>query len=317
MLKKSLTVAGALVLSLSLAVGCQSNANTQGGGEGGDKLSGTIKIDGSSTVYPISQAVAEEFMKKHPGVNVTVAQSGTGGGFEKWTKKETDLSDASRPIKDDEKKKAEKNGLEPVEIPVANDGITVVVNKENDFVKELSVEDLKKIWKPDSKVKTWKDVKPEWPDKPIKLYGPGTSSGTFGYFTEEVVGEEGKSRTNYTQSEDDNTLVQGVAGDKYSLGYFGYAYYEENKDKLKAVKIDGGKGAVAPTDKTIADGTYAPLSRPIFVYADKKSLNERKEIKEFMKFYLTTGKELVSEVGYIPLPEDQYKKGLEMIEGKK
>lgn len=207
MLKKSLQVAGALVLSLSMVVGCASNDPNAGGENGGDGLSGTIKIDGSSTVYPVSQAVAEEFMKKNPGVEVTVSKSGTGGGFEKWTKKETDLSDASRTIKDEEKKAAEEAGLEPIEVPVAFDGITVVVNKENDFVDQLTVEQLKKIWEPDSKVKTWKDVNSEWPDEPIKLYGPGTASGTFDYFTEEIVGEGGKSRTDYTQSEDDNTLV--------------------------------------------------------------------------------------------------------------
>ncbi|WP_425437241.1 PstS family phosphate ABC transporter substrate-binding protein [Melghirimyces profundicolus] len=311
-MKKSLQIAGALVLSLSLVVGCSSNNPNAGGEGGGEGLSGKIKIDGSSTVYPVTSAVAEEFMKKNPGVDVTVSQSGTGGGFEKWAKKETDLSDASRPIKDEEKEAAEKAGLEPIEVEVAKDGITVVVNKENDFVDKLTVDQLKKIWEPNSKVKTWKDVNPEWPDKPIKLYGPGTSSGTFDYFTEEIVGEEGKSRTDYTQSEDDNTLVQGVAGDKNALGYFGYAYYEENKDKLKAVPIDAGKGAVEPTEETIQSGKYAPLSRPIFVYASKQAM-EKEHIKKFMEFYLTEGKELVPEVGYIKLKDEKYEEELKEL----
>src|SRR5699024_3487083 len=275
-------------------------------------LSGKIQIDGSSTVYPVSQAVAEEFMKKNPGVNITVSQSGTGGGFEKWAKQETDLSDASRQIKEEEKKNAEKAGLDPIEVPVAKDGITVVVNKENDFVDKLTVEQLKKIWEPNSKVKTWKDVNPEWPDEPIKLYGPGTSSGTFDYFTEEIVGEEGKSRTDYTQSEDDNTLVQGVTGDKNALGYFGYAYYKENKEKLKAVPIDAGKGAVTPTDETIQSGKYAPLSRPIYVYASKQAM-EKEHIKKFMEFYLTEGKELVPKVGFVPLKDEKYQASLKEL----
>ncbi|MDA8353824.1 MAG: PstS family phosphate ABC transporter substrate-binding protein [Firmicutes bacterium] len=309
-LRKSLQAAGALVLSLSLVVGCSSNnpnAKENGGG-----LSGKIQIDGSSTVYPVSQAVAEEFMKKNPGVNITVSQSGTGGGFEKWAKQETDLSDASRQIKEEEKKNAEKAGLDPIEVPVAKDGITVVVNKENDFVDKLTVEQLKKIWEPNSKVKTWKDVNPEWPDEPIKLYGPGTSSGTFDYFTEEIVGEEGKSRTDYTQSEDDNTLVQGVTGDKNALGYFGYAYYKENKEKLKALPIDAGKGAVTPTDETIQSGKYTPLSRPIYVYASKQAM-EKEHIKKFMEFYLTEGKELVPKVGFVPLKDEKYQASLKEL----
>lgn len=317
MWKKGLKLAGTIGLSLALIVGCSSNDPAQGGGgeegkaEGGG-LSGSITIDGSSTVYPLSQAVAEEFMAANPDVNVTVAQSGTGGGFEKWAKEETDLSGASRPIKDEEKAAAEEAGLEPIEIPVAFDGITVVVNKDNDFVEDLTVDELKAIWEPDSKVKTWKDVRDEWPDEEIKLYGPGTSSGTFGYFTEAIVGEEGESRTDFTASEDDNVLVQGVAGDQYSLGYFGFAYYVENQDKLKAVKIDGGEGPIEPTNETIADGSYSPLSRPIFIYASNKAL-EQEHIKEFLKFYLTDGKALVPEVGYITMPDEEYEKGLELI----
>ncbi|MBA4495512.1 PstS family phosphate ABC transporter substrate-binding protein [Paenactinomyces guangxiensis] len=311
MWKKGLILGTVLTLAIGAVVGC-SGGKTGASASGEKGLSGTVKIDGSSTVFPISQAVAEEFMKENPGVKVTVAESGTGGGFKKWANGETDISDASRPIKDEEKAAAAEKGIQPVEIPVAYDGIAVVVNKENKFVDSLTVDELKKIWEPNSKVKTWKDVRPEWPAEPIKLYGPGTASGTFDYFTDEVVGEEGKSRTDYTASEDDNVLVKGVQGDKNSLGYFGFAYYVENKDKLKIVKIDGGKGPVEPTEQTINDGTYAPLSRSIYIYPSNKSL-EKPEVKQFVKFYLETAKDLVSEVGYVPLPDAEYQKGLELV----
>ncbi|SEM97438.1 PstS family phosphate ABC transporter substrate-binding protein [Lihuaxuella thermophila] len=313
MLKKGLLLGGVFALAFGAVVGCSSGQAGNGNQAGGDKqLTGSIRLDGSSTVYPISQAVAEEFMKENPGVKVTVAESGTGGGFKKWANGEIEISNASRPIKDEEKAAAKQKGIEPVEIPVAYDGIAVVVNKENKFVDSLTVEELKKIWEPNSKVKTWKDVRPEWPAEPIKLYGPGTASGTFDYFTEEVVGEGGKSRTDYTASEDDNVLVKGVEGDKNSLGYFGYAYYMENKDKLKIVKIDAGKGAIEPTDQTIKDGTYAPLSRKIFIYPSNKVL-VKPEVKEFLKFYLETAKDLVKEVGYVPLPDADYQKSLELV----
>ena len=227
-------------------------------------------------------------MAVNSGVKVTVSESGTGGGFEKWTLGETDINDASRQIKDEEKEAGAKNGIEPLEILIGYDGISVVVNKDNDFVDELTFDELKKIWEPDSKVKTWKDVRSEWPDEPIKLYGPGTASGTFDYFTEAIVGEEGKSRTDYTASEDDNTLVQGVAGDKYALGCFGYSYYVENTDKMKAVKLKKENEAVEPTQETINDGTY-PLSRDIYLYVSNKAL-EQPEVKAFVKFYLTEGR---------------------------
>jgi phosphate transport system substrate-binding protein len=309
MLKKGLILGAAFTLAFGALVGCGGQKQNDSGGKG---LSGAIKIDGSSTVYPISQAVAEEFMKANPDVNVTVGESGTGGGFKKWASGEIDISDASRPIKEEEKEAAKPNGIEPVEIPVAYDGIAVVVNKENNFVDKLTVDELKKIWEPDSKVKTWKDVRDSFPAEPIKLYGPGTASGTFDYFTGEIVGEEGKSRTDYTASEDDNVLVKGVQGDKGGLGYFGYAYYLENKDKLKIVPIDAGKGAIAPTDQTINDGTYSPLSRPVFIYPSNKSL-QKPEVKEFVKFYLETAKELVKEVGYVPLPDAKYQEGLSKV----
>jgi len=307
MLKKGIVLGSVFTLAFSALVGCSGQKAQQG-----SDLSGSIKIDGSSTVYPITQAVAEEFMAANPGVKVTVGESGTGGGFKKWAAGETDISDASRPIKDEEKAEAQKKGIQPVEIPVAYDGIAVVVNKDNNFVDSLTVEELKKIWEPNSKVKTWKDVRSNWPAEPIKLYGPGTASGTFDYFTGEIVGEEGKSRTDYTASEDDNVLVKGVAGDKNALGYFGFAYYMENKDKLKAVKIDNGKGAIEPTEQTINDGTYAPLSRPIFIYPSNKAL-ARPEVKEFVKFYLENANVLAKEAGYVPLPDAEYQKGLDMV----
>jgi phosphate transport system substrate-binding protein len=329
---------GSLMLALSLAgsilAGCGSNSATSApssngatGSTGGTEattpaadnktasnLSGTVKVDGSSTVFPITEAAAEEFQIANPGVQVTVGVSGTGGGFKKFAAGETDISNASRPIKEKEAAAAKEKGIDFVEIPVAYDGISVVVSKENGFVDKLTVDELKKIWEPDSKVKTWKDVRPEWPAEEIKLYGPGTDSGTFEYFTEAIVGEAKKSRPDYTASEDDNVLVQGIAGDKNSLGYFGYAYFEENADKLKLVPIDNGDGnAVTPTFDTIKDGTYKPLARPIFIYANKKSL-EKPEVKEFVKFYLENAPELVKSVFYVPLTDDKYKESLAKIQ---
>lgn len=299
MFRKTLSFISIFALIFGGLIGC-SNANTQQ-----NQISGTIKIDGSSTVFPVSQAVAEEFMRENRKIQVTVGESGTGGGFKKWTVGEIDINDASRPIKEEEKQAARQKNIQPIEIPVAYDGIAVVVNKENDFVTDLTVEELKKIWEPNSQVKYWSDVRPEWPKQELKLYGPGTSSGTFEYFTEEIVGEPKKSRTDYTASEDDNALVKGVQGDKFSLGYFGYAYYKENQDSLKIVKINAGKGPIAPNEKTIENGTYAPLSRPIFIYVSSQSL-KRPEVKRFVQFYLDTAKTLVPEVGYVPLPEAKY-----------
>lgn len=309
--KNSLYAIIALTLVLALAiVGCNSGGNTNGGG---DQLSGTIKIDGSSTVAPISEAVAEEFMAANPGVQVTVGTSGTGGGFKKFSVGEIDISDASRHIKDEEKEAAENNDIEYIEIPIAYDGISIVVNHDNDWAKSMTVEELNKIWAPDSKVKTWKDVRADWPDEKLVLYGPGTDSGTFDYFTDAINGEEGASRTDYTASEDDNVLVQGVAGDKGSLGYFGYAYYVENTSKIKALGIDGGNGVVEPSDSTIKDGTYKPLARQLFIYVNKKAL-ERPEVKEFLKFFFTEGKALVAEVGYVPLNDEEYEANLKFLE---
>ncbi len=301
-------------ISLGVMLGCQQKTEVDAPKktevDAAKRLSGDVKIDGSSTVYPITEAVAEEFSKEYPDVNVTVGISGTGGGFEKFVVGETDINDASRPIKDEEIQKAEENGIGYIEFKLAYDGITVVVNPDNDWCEDITVEELKKIWEPGSKVKKWSDVRAEWPDEEIKLFGPDTDSGTFDYFTEEIVGEEGVSRSDYTASADDNVLVQGVAGEKYALGYFGFAYYEENKDKLKAVKVDG----VEPTSDTIKNGEYTPLSRPIFIYVAKPSL-EKEQVYEFVKFYLTKASEIVESVGYVPLEEDMYEKALNDLEG--
>lgn len=279
--------------------------NTQGSGGGSTgAITGTIEIDGSSTVFPISEAVAEEFGKENSGVNVRVGQSGTGGGFEKFCNGEIDIADASRPIDDDEKKACSDKDIDYVELKIAIDGLSVVVNKDNDFAECLTVDELKRIWEPESTVKAWNDVKSNWPSETIKLYGPGADSGTFDYFTEEIVGEKGASRTDYQQSEDDNVLVQGVEGDTYALGYFGFAYYEENTDKLNVLGVDSGEGCVTPSEETIKSGEYKPLSRPLFLYAARSAL-DREEINTFADFYLENVDSLLEDVGYITLPADE------------
>ena len=268
-----------------------------------------IKIDGSSTVYPITEAVAEEFQKaKRGSVKVTVGISGTGGGFKKFSRGETDISDASRPIVKKEMEACKEAGIEYIELPVAYDGIAVMVNPKNNWVTSMTVAELKKIWEPaaESKITKWNQVNPAWPDVPLKLYGPGVDSGTFDYFTEAIVGKSRASRGDFTASEDDNVLVQGIASDRGGLGFFGYAYYAENTDKLKLVAIDGGKGSILPSEKTVMDGTYFPLSRPIFIYVNKKSA-ERPEVREFVDFYLKNASKLVKQVKYIPLPDRAYK----------
>ncbi|MEW5883654.1 MAG: PstS family phosphate ABC transporter substrate-binding protein, partial [Armatimonadota bacterium] len=249
----------------------------------------------------------------NPNVRVTVGISGTGGGFKKFLNKETDISDASRPIKPSEQELADKNGITYVELPVAFDGLSVLVNPQNDWVDHLTVDELKKIWEPGSTVKRWSDIRPNWPNQEIKLYGPGHDSGTFDYFTEAINGEEGAARSDFMASEDDNVLVTGIAGDKYALGFFGFAYYEENSDKLKLVPIDGGSGPIAPSAQTIMDGTYSPLSRPIFIYV-RSDVMARPEVKEFIRFYLTEAKNLVREVGYIPLTDELYELALKRFE---
>ncbi|KPU28338.1 hypothetical protein TR13x_03110 [Caloranaerobacter sp. TR13] len=315
--KKVLALTLSLVIVIFTFVGCGSKTQNQGTNDQGKdatgNLSGKIEIDGSSTVFPITEAMAEEFQKMHKDIKITVGVSGTGGGFKRFTKGETDISDASRPIKDKEVKLAEENGIKYKQVKVAYDGISILVNPQNDWVDNLTVEELKKIWEPNSTVKTWKDVRPEWPDKEIKLYGPGTDSGTFDYFTEEIIGESGRIRTDFTASEDDNVLVQGIAGDKYALGYFGYAYYVENKDVLKVVPING----VEPTAETIENGKYTPLSRPLFIYVSQNSFNNKEQVREFVKYYLENARDIVPETGYVPLKKEVYDKQLkELLSGQ-
>ncbi|MBM4409108.1 MAG: PstS family phosphate ABC transporter substrate-binding protein [Chloroflexi bacterium] len=275
-------------------------------------LSGDIRIDGSSTVYPITEAVAEEFQIDNRGVRVTVAFSGTGGGFKKFCEGKTAANDASRPIKKDEAELCATNGVDPVEIEAAFDGLSVLVNPANDFVTCLTTGELKKIWDQDSTVRTWQDIRAEWPADVIRLFGPGADSGTFDYFTEEINGETDRSRSDYTQSEDDNALVSGIAKDVNGFGYFGFAYYEENADKLKLVEIDGGSGCVAPSRETIADGSYAPLSRPLYIYPSTQSLN-RPEVAAFMQFYVDHASALAAEVGYVELPPDRLQKAKDAL----
>jgi len=280
----------------------------------GQGFVGEVKIDGSSTVYPITQAVAVEFQKVHPNVSVTVGISGTGGGFKRFTIGETDISDASRPIKASEAQTAAQNGIEYIEFQVALDGLSVVVNKNNYWVDYMTVQELNMTWRPGSTVYKWSDIRPSWPDQSIILFGPGTDSGTFDYFTEVIVGKEDSIRSTdeWTASEDDNVLVQGVSQTQNALGYFGYAYYAEHKDKLKIVPIDSGNGPVTPSDQTINDGTYTPLSRPLFIYVNTESL-QRPEVKAFVRFYMENAEQLVAKVGYTPLPASVYQENLSKL----
>ncbi|HPQ07591.1 MAG TPA: PstS family phosphate ABC transporter substrate-binding protein [Bacteroidia bacterium] len=276
--------------------------------ESSNTLSGTIDIDGSSTVYPITEAVAEEFKKVYPDVKVAVALSGTGGGFKKFVRGETDINDASRPITHFEDSIAKANGVEYIELEVAYDGLAVVINPQNTWCNDIKVEELKKIWEPEAqgKITKWNQIRPEWPDEPLHLYGAGVESGTYDYFTEAIVGKAHSSRGDYTSSEDDNVLVQGVSSDKNALGFFGFAYYEENKDKIKLVAVDNGNGAVLPSVETVKNKTYKPLSRPLYIYINNKAA-KRKEVQEFINFYLDKMNTLVSEVGYIPLSDEEIK----------
>jgi phosphate transport system substrate-binding protein len=272
-----------------------------------------IRVDGSSTVYPITEAVAEDYQKANPGARVTVGISGTGGGFQKFCRDETDISDASRPIKPTEVEACGKTGVVFTEIPVAYDGMVIAVNPKNTWAANITVAELKKLWAPEAqgKVTRWSHVRAGWPDREIHLFGAGVDSGTYDYFTEAINGKEGASRGDFTSSEDDNVLVQGIAGDELALGFFGIAYYEENKGKLKTVPVDdgkddNGKGPIVATIETVKDGTYQPLSRPLFIYVAHKSA-DRPEVKAFVDFYLQKGSELVKEVGYVPLTDEGYK----------
>ena len=275
----------------------------------------TVKLDGSSTVYPVTEAVAEEFQREKRGVvRVTVGISGTGGGFKKFTRGEIDVASASRPILEGEMALARQNGIEYIELPVAFDALTVIINPGNTWADTLTTGELKRIWEPaaQTKITNWNQVREGFPDAPLSLFGAGADSGTFDYFTEAIMGKSKASRGDYTASEDDNVLVQGVAGNKNAIGYFGYAYYAENQGKLKAVAVDAGKGGVKPSDKTVIDASYFPLSRPVFIYVSKKAL-EKPEVREFVEFFLDSVPELAREVRYIPLPPDSYAKAKERL----
>jgi phosphate transport system substrate-binding protein len=304
-----------LAAAVSL-VGC--NRGGTGGAPVGGQAGGSALIsgDGSSTVAPLSEAVAEEFKASNPNVNVVVGTSGTGGGFKKFCAGETDFSNASRPIKESEIQACQQENVAFIELPVAYDGLSVVINPKNDFVDSMTVQELADVWKPDSTVKRWSDIRPTWPNREIHLYGPGTDSGTFDYFTEAIVGKEDASRSDYQASEDDNALVRGIAGDPDALGYFGYAYYQENQDKLKLVAIDAGNGPVQPTPETIQKGTYQPLSRPLFIYV-RSAAAERPEVQQFVEFYLLNVGKLAPEVGYVPLSDAVYQAARQRFQDRK
>jgi phosphate transport system substrate-binding protein len=301
-------VSGLMVLAAAVAA-CGGGA---GGPTSGQATSDVIRVDGSSTVFPITEAVAEEFQREHREARVTVGIAGTGGGFQKFCRDEIDIADASRPITAAEIEACAKTGVGYIELPIAYDGLAIVVHPKNTWAHSITVAELRKLWEPsaEGKIMRWSDVREGWPNSEIHLFGAGVDSGTFDYFTEAIVGKTDQSRGDYTSSEDDNVIVQGVSGDEYALGYFGYAYYEENKDKLKLVAVDDGNeangaGPIQPSPQTVADGSYHPLSRPIFIYPRLKSL-DRPEVNTFIEFYLTEGASLVREVGYIPLPDNEY-----------
>lgn len=298
-----------VLLSGLFLASCGSKDNA---GTTSDKLQGAISIDGSSTVYPISEAVAEEFRLEQPDVKVTVGVSGTGGGFKKFSRSESDINNASRPIKEQEAAACIENKIRYESIKIAFDGLAVLVNTENTWVNDITVEELKKIWSPDAqgKITRWSQIRAEWPDEEFHLYGPGVASGTYDYFTEAIVGTSGSSRGDFTASEDDNVLVQGIAGDKNALGFFGLAYYEENKEQLKLVGVNNGTGVVLPSTQTVKDGTYSPLSRPVYIYVSDRAA-ARPEVSAFITFYLNNAAELVADVGYIALPDAEYKKEAE------
>lgn len=309
-------LAGAAVISvITAACGGGSSTSTQ--------AATTVTLDGSSTVFPISEAVAEEFQKAHPNVRVTVGISGTGGGFQKLCRNETDISDASRPIQPIEMAACKAAGIEFIELPVAYDGIAIVVNPKATWIDSITVAELKTLWAPEAQgtITKWSQVRPGWPDREIRLFGAGVDSGTYDYFTQAIVGKEGASRGDFTSSEDDNVLVQGVSSDELALGFLPFAYFEENKDRLKVIPVDDGKpengpGPVAPTLETIRTGTYQPLARPIFVYVSDKAL-ARPEVKQFMDFYLAQGGTLAEEVGYVELGAAGYKLVTEHLEARK
>jgi phosphate transport system substrate-binding protein len=301
------------LVALLAACGGGRGDDDEAGGEtttaasGGGELSGRIEADGSSTVGPYTTAAAEKFQGEQPNVQITVGVSGTGGGFERFCRGETDLSNASRPIKGEEAKLCEDAGIDFVEFQVANDALTVVTNKDNDWATCLTTAQLKQIWGPGSKVDSWQDVDPSFPDEKLSLFGPGTDSGTFDYFTGEINGEEGASRSDYAASEDDNTIVTGVSGEKGGLGYFGFSYFEENQDSLTALEIDGGDGCVAPSVETAQNGTYKPLSRPLFIYVKQDALS-RPEVEAFLRYILDNEQAIAEASQFVPLTDEQLAK---------
>lgn len=300
-----------IILGVAIVFGfasCGGNTEKTGEENSGEKtLSGDIKIDGSSTVFPITEAVAEEFRSEAANVKVTIGSSGSGAGFKKFIRKEIDISDASRGIKDKEVASCKEAGVDFTELTVAYDGLAIIANKENDWLSDITIEDLKKIWEPAAQevITKWSQVNPEWPDEEIHLYGPSTAHGTYDYFTDEINGESGASRGDFTACADYNVLVQGVSTDKYALGYVGLAFVEENADKLKLIGVDSGTGAIKPTSETVGNGTYSPLSRPLFIYVNNEALN-RVEVKTFVDFYMENAGELSKEVGYVALPAEKY-----------
>jgi len=316
-MKKIITFIAAFLSLAVIMTSCGDSANTEHGDSQGHTSSdaGSIGIDGSSTVFPITEAVAEEYRAVAKDVQVTVGVSGTGGGFKKFSRGETDISDASRPIKQKEIDACKENNISYIELSVAYDGLAVIVNPENDWLTDITVAELKKIWEPAAKgtIMNWNQIRPEWPAEKIELYGPGTASGTFDYFTEAIVGESGSCRADYNSSEDDNILVTGVSGNKYALGFFGLAYFEANKDKLKLVAVDGGNGPVAPSLETVKDGSYAPLSRPLFIYVNSTAA-AKKHVVNFVNFYIENAGEMAKEVGYIPMKDEEYAAQIQKFE---
>ena len=306
----SFVIKSGVLLGFLLLSACSENSASSSIADG--RLRGTVSLDGSSTVFPISEAVAEEFLKVEPLVRVTVGVSGTGGGFEKFIADEIDIIDASRPIWEIEREEAKLSQIDFLEIPIAYDGLSVVVNSQNDWVDQLTMEELGKIWGPNSAVNTWNDIRPEWPELPVNLYGPGADSGTFEYFTEVVNGAPSRSRSDFTASEDDNILVQGISGDPNALGYFGFAYYTANKNRLKIVPIDSGSGPIPPSVSSIEDGTYGPLTRLMYIYL-KKSSAANPAVRAFANFYIDQAEALSREVGYVALPESFYQAAREAL----
>ena len=312
------SIALVLVLLTTLVMGCSSTTakteNGTGDSGGSNSAGGTIRIDGSSTVYPISALMAELYKESHPDARIAVAFHGTGGGMKKFIAGEIDICDASRKIKDSESEACSDAGVEFVEFEVAYDGLAIVVSPDNTWCDCLTTEQLKKLWTPDNPAKTWSDLDPSWPAEEVALYGPGTDSGTFDYFTEEIVGETKKSRSDYSPSEDDNVLVTGVSSNKNALGYFGFAYFEENREKLKLLGVDSGSGCMKPTMETVSENTYTPLSRPLYIYVRKSSLAEP-AIAEFVDFYLQKAGEAAKQVGYVPVKEEIHAANLEKAAG--